>query len=190
MFLCLCVPAVCAYMAVPPAWVLTEGYAWECQTQEGGWGLDAIVRENNWKLRGIVNGIDYSEWSPVNDMYLTADGYCQYDLDTLEQGKKQCKVRWLAGRKGVGDGVLVCDAPTRQRHEGSGGVQDAPEEVKMCPQRAVVSCTLHHYGCPIQGSMQPDLRWVAFNMPVCSICTIKDPPDSPLPGPYTPLHTS
>ena len=38
--------------------------AWECQTQEGGWGLDAVLRESSWKLRGIVNGIDYSEWSP------------------------------------------------------------------------------------------------------------------------------
>lgn len=36
-----------------------DGYAWECQTPEGGWGLDAVVRDNNWKLRGIVNGIDY-----------------------------------------------------------------------------------------------------------------------------------
>ena len=39
-------------------------YAWECQTQEGGWGLDSVLRESSWKLRGIVNGIDYSEWSP------------------------------------------------------------------------------------------------------------------------------
>ena len=27
-------------------------YAWECQTQEGGWGLDAILRDQAWKLRG------------------------------------------------------------------------------------------------------------------------------------------
>ena len=39
-------------------------YAWECQTPEGGWGLDAVLRDNSWKLRGIINGIDYSEWSP------------------------------------------------------------------------------------------------------------------------------
>ena len=38
---------------------VSDGYAWECQTPEGGWGLDAVVRDNNWKLRGIVNGIDY-----------------------------------------------------------------------------------------------------------------------------------
>lgn len=54
--------------------------------------MDAVVRENNWKLRGIVNGIDYKEWSPMSDTFLTSDGYCQYDIETLEQGKKQCKV--------------------------------------------------------------------------------------------------
>ncbi len=45
--------------AAPPPPHAADGYAGECQTPEGGWGLDAIVRENNWKLRGIVNGIDY-----------------------------------------------------------------------------------------------------------------------------------
>ncbi|KIY92208.1 starch synthase, partial [Monoraphidium neglectum] len=70
---------------------VSDGYAWECQTQEGGWGLDQVVRENNWKLRGIVNGIDYKEWSPTNDPHLTTDGYTQYDLNTLVEGKRQCK---------------------------------------------------------------------------------------------------
>ncbi|WIA09124.1 hypothetical protein OEZ85_008536 [Tetradesmus obliquus] len=71
---------------------VSEGYAWECQTQEGGWGLDAIIRENTWKLRGIVNGIDYKEWSPMSDPHLTSDGYTQYDMDTLAEGKRQCKM--------------------------------------------------------------------------------------------------
>jgi hypothetical protein len=51
-----------------------------------------VVRENNWKLRGIVNGIDYQEWSPMNDPFLLTDGYTQYDVDTMEEGKRQCKV--------------------------------------------------------------------------------------------------
>lgn len=87
-----------------PSWcaLSADGYAWECQTQEGGWGLDAVVRENAWKLRGIVNGIDYKEWSPVNDVHLTTDGYCQYDIDTLEQGKKQCKVSWVSVARRAG----------------------------------------------------------------------------------------
>lgn len=70
---------------------VSEGYAWECQTQEGGWGLDAIVRENNWKLRGIVNGIDTQEWNPALDPHLQSDGYTNYDTTSLEQGKRTCK---------------------------------------------------------------------------------------------------
>lgn len=66
-------------------------YAWECQTQEGGWGLDGILREHSWKLRGIVNGIDYSEWSPGSDPYLRSNGYTNYGTDDLATGKAACK---------------------------------------------------------------------------------------------------
>lgn len=66
-------------------------YAWECQTQEGGWGLDGVLREHSWKLQGIVNGMDYSEWSPEHDAHLRDDGYCNYGLDSLARGKAQCK---------------------------------------------------------------------------------------------------
>ena len=66
-------------------------YAWECQTQEGGWGLDGVLREQSWKLRGIVNGIDTSDWSPSQDAHLRQDGYTTYDLASLDQGKAQCK---------------------------------------------------------------------------------------------------
>ncbi len=66
-------------------------YAWECQTQEGGWGLDGCLREHSWKLRGIVNGIDYSEWSPENDAHLRSDGYRNYGQHDLAQGKDECK---------------------------------------------------------------------------------------------------
>lgn len=96
---------------------VSEGYAWECQTQEGGWGLDAVIRENNWKLRGIVNGIDYKEWSPKCDPALTSDGYTQYDVSTLEAGKKKCKVCvsevWGLGGGGVS---LMVWCPVRSEH--------------------------------------------------------------------------
>lgn len=42
--------------------------------QDGGWGLHDILKEENWKLRGIVNGIDYSEWSPQVDEFLKVGG--------------------------------------------------------------------------------------------------------------------
>ena len=70
---------------------VSNGYAWECQTQEGGWGLDGVIRENNWKLRGVVNGIDTKEWNPSLDKDLQSDGYQNYDIETFVKGKAACK---------------------------------------------------------------------------------------------------
>ncbi|MCO5557127.1 hypothetical protein L7F22_010683 [Adiantum nelumboides] len=70
---------------------VSHGYAWECQTQLGGWGLDGVVRDHNWKLRGIVNGIDDKEWNPELDVHLKSDGYVNYSLKNLESGKASCK---------------------------------------------------------------------------------------------------
>ena len=75
--------------------VIACRYAWECQTQEGGWGLDGVLRDHAWKLRGIVNGIDYSDWSPSKDNFLSNDdnhwGYRNYDAASLKEGKAACK---------------------------------------------------------------------------------------------------
>ena len=66
-------------------------YAWECQTPEGGWGLDHILRDSSWKFRGIVNGMDYNEWSPQQDVHLQSDGYQNYSQENLREGKAKCK---------------------------------------------------------------------------------------------------
>jgi len=71
---------------------VSHGYAWECLTPEGGWGLHQIVTEGKWKLRGIVNGIDYQEWSPSNDKFLQGEGYQNYDMATFVAGKRACKM--------------------------------------------------------------------------------------------------
>jgi len=70
---------------------VSHGYAWECQTQEGGWGLDELLREVSWKFRGIVNGIDTSEWDPASDPHLRSDGYRNYSTGDLDKGKAACK---------------------------------------------------------------------------------------------------
>ncbi|XP_016454076.2 granule-bound starch synthase 2, chloroplastic/amyloplastic [Nicotiana tabacum] len=70
---------------------VSHGYSWELKTSEGGWGLHEIINENDWKLRGIVNGIDTKEWNPELDVHLKSDGYINYSLDTLQTGKAQCK---------------------------------------------------------------------------------------------------
>ncbi|KAF3608648.1 hypothetical protein DY000_02051721 [Brassica cretica] len=70
---------------------VSHGYSWEVKTLEGGWGLHNIINENNWKFRGIVNGIDTKEWNPKFDIHLRSDGYTNYSLETLDVGKPQCK---------------------------------------------------------------------------------------------------
>ena len=69
---------------------VSRGYAWECQTQDGGWGLDGVFRNCAWKLAGVVNGIDPREWSPATDEHLASDGYQRYTKDTLA-AKSACK---------------------------------------------------------------------------------------------------
>jgi starch synthase len=47
-------------------------YAVEIQTPEYGCGFDGVLRSRRDRLVGILNGIDYDQWSPANDRYLPA----------------------------------------------------------------------------------------------------------------------
>jgi starch synthase len=46
-------------------------YAKEIQTPEGGHGLDAELRARGTAVHGILNGVDYDEWNPATDRYLS-----------------------------------------------------------------------------------------------------------------------
>ncbi|PWA36650.1 granule-bound starch synthase 2, chloroplastic/amyloplastic [Artemisia annua] len=70
---------------------VSDGYAQELKTLERGQGHHGIISKNDWKLTGIVNGIDKKEWNPEVDTHLTSDGYTKYSLETLQTGKPQCK---------------------------------------------------------------------------------------------------
>ncbi|MFZ0819033.1 MAG: glycogen synthase GlgA [Candidatus Acidiferrales bacterium] len=65
---------------------VSQKYAKEIQTVEYGHGLDGVVRERGTRLRGILNGVDYSVWSPEIDPLIAAK-YSAKDLS----GKKACK---------------------------------------------------------------------------------------------------
>ena len=71
---------------------VSDGYAWEVQTQEGGFGLADTLRGAAGRLAGIVNGIDVDEWDPATDRHLfEAPGYTTYDATSFVAGKAACK---------------------------------------------------------------------------------------------------
>jgi starch synthase len=46
-------------------------YAREIQTSAYGYGLDRLLAQRAGTLTGILNGVDYEEWDPRNDRFLT-----------------------------------------------------------------------------------------------------------------------
>lgn len=51
---------------------VSETYAKEIQSPNGGEGLSGVMRDVAYKLSGIVNGIDYKEYNPMTDAFLDA----------------------------------------------------------------------------------------------------------------------
>ena len=65
---------------------VSPNYAKEIQTPEFGFGLDGLLRARSADLHGILNGVDYSVWSPATDRQIPE----RYDYDDLS-GKRVCK---------------------------------------------------------------------------------------------------
>ncbi len=59
-------------------------YAKEIQTPEFGNGLDGILRMRRHDLVGILNGVDYDEWSPQKDPYIPF----HYSIRSLHRKRK------------------------------------------------------------------------------------------------------
>ncbi|HET9400103.1 MAG TPA: glycogen synthase GlgA [Candidatus Acidoferrales bacterium] len=69
---------------------VSRKYAQEIQTAEYGHGLDGVVRDRATRLRGILNGVDYSIWSPEVDSLIAAK-FSPKDMS----GKTACKKNLL-----------------------------------------------------------------------------------------------
>ena len=92
---------------------VSNTYAREIQTPEHGMGLDPLLRQRSDRLVGIVNGVDYDEWSPENDPYIPK----QYSSETL--GDKLVNKRALLEQLGLaaGDDVPTFGIVTRLAYQ-------------------------------------------------------------------------
>jgi len=70
---------------------VSRRYAQEIQTAEFGFGLEGVLRDRSATVAGILNGVDYNEWSPPTDKFIAAP-YSPQDLS----GKAKCKQDLLA----------------------------------------------------------------------------------------------
>jgi starch synthase len=65
---------------------VSKKYSQEIQTTEYGFGLEGVLRNRAATVTGILNGVDYDEWSPQTDKFIAAK-YSPQDLS----GKLKCK---------------------------------------------------------------------------------------------------
>jgi starch synthase len=70
---------------------VSKKYSQEIQTIEYGFGLEGVLRNRAATVSGILNGVDYDEWSPQTDKFIAAK-YSPSDLS----GKAKCKQDLLA----------------------------------------------------------------------------------------------
>ncbi len=69
---------------------VSRKYAEEITTTEYGFGLDGILKKRSADLFGILNGIDYREWSPEVDKLIQS----RYSAEDLK-GKALCKEKLM-----------------------------------------------------------------------------------------------
>lgn len=70
---------------------VSKKYSQEIQTAEYGFGLEGVLHDRAATVTGILNGVDYDEWSPEKDRFIAAK-YSAQDLS----GKAKCKKDLLA----------------------------------------------------------------------------------------------
>ncbi|XMB72413.1 glycogen synthase GlgA [Mycoplasmatota bacterium WC30] len=66
---------------------VSETYASEILTDYFGYGLQNLLKKKGKNLRGILNGIDYNEFSPESDKLISFN----YGLDNIVEGKLENK---------------------------------------------------------------------------------------------------
>lgn len=80
-------PMRCGIYYADRVTTVSERYAQEIQWPEYGEGLYELLRERSAVVSGIINGLDYREFSPEEDRYLPF----RYNAETVKKGKAYYK---------------------------------------------------------------------------------------------------
>jgi starch synthase len=139
-------------------------YAREICTPEYGVGLDGFLRLRGDKLVGILNGVDYEEWSPETDRYLplrfsreAPEGKRELKREFLSRLKLALPVEAplfglvsrLVAQKGIELLPAVLPSLMRSRHSGVvllGSGEKRYEEALAALQRAFPGRVVYHRG--------------------------------------------
>ncbi len=66
---------------------VSKKYAEEIQAEQFGFGLEGVLKQVNYKLKGILNGADYNIWNPKTDKLINKN----YDIKTIEKKEENKK---------------------------------------------------------------------------------------------------
>jgi starch synthase len=66
---------------------VSKKYGQKIQTAEFGFGLEGVLKSRAHSICGILNGVDYGEWSPENDRFIAAP-YSAGDLSGKQLDKQ------------------------------------------------------------------------------------------------------
>jgi starch synthase len=114
---------------------VSRTYAEEIQTIGHGMGLENLLRSRADRLRGIRNGVDYTEWNPESDPHITR----HYSAAQIE-GKSDCKADLLRrfGLDGAGDEPLIGMVSRLTEQKGMGWIEETLEKLLQTGVRIVV----------------------------------------------------
>ena len=66
---------------------VSDTYSHEIETQRYGEGLENVIQNYHYKLRGILNGVDYGLYNPLKDNFLVK----KYGISKMIAGKRENK---------------------------------------------------------------------------------------------------
>ncbi len=71
---------------------VSRRYSQEIQTVEYGFGLEGVLRSRSATVTGILNGVDYNEWSPEKDQLIASNFSPSKEGNQPLSNKRECKL--------------------------------------------------------------------------------------------------